>query len=196
MIKKKLTVTSLLLVHTFLPISAQTATTDSIKSNFGEAVVTGTRTPTDSRYLSQTVSVISRQELVQDYRTNVLPTLSEQVPGLMITNRGILGYGVSSGGSGGMMLRGLSSGAGQMMVIIDGHPQYSGIYGHSIADSYQTLMADRVEVVRGPSSLLYGSNAMGGVINIVTRRMHQDGVQTRANVGRVRMRRNNPMKWA
>ena len=183
MIKKKLTAMSWLLANAFLPICAQTTPTDSVKTDFGEAVVTGTRTPTDSRYLSQTVSVVSRKELVQDYRINVLPTLSEQVPGLMITNRGILGYGVSSGGSGGMMLRGLSSGAGQVMVLIDGHPQYSGIYGHSIADSYQTLMADRVEVIRGPSSLLYGSNAMGGVVNIVTRRMHQDGVQTKANVG-------------
>jgi iron complex outermembrane receptor protein len=67
--------------------------------------------------------------------------------------------------------------------LIDGHPQYNGIYGHPISDSYQTMMADRVEVLRGPASVLYGSNAMGGVLNIVTRSMHHDGVRTSINLG-------------
>lgn len=44
-----------------------------------------------------------------------------------------------------------------------------GLMGHPIADAYQSLMAERVEVLRGPASVLYGSNAMGGVVNIVTR---------------------------
>ncbi len=113
----------------------------------------------------------------------MLPTLTEQVPGLFTTSRGILGYGVSTNAAGGIYLRGVSGGAGQMMVLIDGHPQYQGVYGHPISDSYQTLMADRVEVLRGPASMLYGSNAMGGVINIVTRGMHHDGVQTHLNLG-------------
>ena len=158
-------------------------TTDSVRTQLGEAIVTGTQVATDARHLPWTVSVVERQTLTADYRPNILPTLAEQVPGLMVTGRGVMGYGVSGGGSGGMMLRGLSSGSGQVMVLIDGHPQYNGIYGHSIADAYQSLMADRVEVVRGPASMLYGSNAMGGVVNIVTRKMHQDGVLTQATLG-------------
>lgn len=157
--------------------------TDSVRTELGEAIVTGTQVATDVRHLPWTVSTIARGQLTQDHRPNLLPTLSEQVPGLMITGRGMMGYGVSSGGAGGMMLRGLSSGSGQVMVLIDGHPQYNGIYGHSIADAYQTLMTDRVEVLRGPASMLYGSNAMGGVVNIVTRKMHQDGMQTQATLG-------------
>ena len=43
-------------------------------------------------------------------------------------------------------------------------------------------MADRVEVVGGPASAIYGSNAMGGVVNIVTRRMEADGMQTDINL--------------
>ena len=117
-------------------------------------------------------------------RQNILPTLTEQVPGLMVTSRGMMGYGVSGGAAGGMMLRGISSGAGQIMVLIDGHPQYNGVYGHSIADSYQTMMIDRVEVLRGPASMLYGSNAMGGVVNIVTRKPEHSGVVSNMlNVG-------------
>ena len=45
------------------------------------------------------------------------------------------------------------------------------------------MMAERVEVLRSPASVLYGSNAMGGVINIVTRKMQEDGVKTNAQIG-------------
>jgi len=114
---------------------------------------------------------------------SLLPVLTEQVPGLFVTSRGVMGYGVSGGAAGGISLRGLSGGNARLMVLIDGHPQYAGIFGHPIADAYQTLLADRVEVLRGPASVLYGSNAMGGVINIVTRRMHEDGVRTNLHAG-------------
>lgn len=130
-----------------------------------------------------TISVVNRDKLTENQRVNVLPTLSEQVPGLFVTARSMMGYAVSDGAAGGISLRGLGSGAGRMMVLIDGHPQYQGIFGHSISDSYQTMMADRVEVLRGPASMLYGSNAMGGVVNIVTRSMREDGVKTDINLG-------------
>ena len=148
-----------------------------------EVVVTGTRNATDIRHLPMTVTVIGRETLTEQNYTNVLPTVVQQVPGLMVTARGMMGYGVSTGAAGGINLRGVSGGAGQLLVLIDGHPQYQSIFGHSISDSYQTLMADRVEVLRGPASVLYGSNAMGGVMNIVTRSMHGDGVKTSVNVG-------------
>ena len=148
-----------------------------------DVVVTGARNATDVRYLPMTISVIGRETLTGQYQTSVLPTVMQQVPGLFITSRSMLGYGVSGGAAGGINLRGITGGSGQLMVLIDGHPQYNGIYGHPIADSYQTLMAERVEVLRGPASMLYGSNAMGGVINIVTRGMHEDGVKTTINLG-------------
>ena len=171
----------------FCPASAMAHDegTDSLAYDevLGDVVVTGTREATGSNHLPMTVSVVSREQLTALHRPNLLPTLMEQIPGMMITSRGMMGYGVSGGGSGGMMLRGISSGSGQMMVLVDGHPQYSGIYGHSVADSYQTLMAERVEVLRGPASLFYGSNAMGGVVNIITRGMLTDGVRSEVTAG-------------
>lgn len=147
-----------------------------------EVVITGTRAATDVRHLSQTVNVIDRAAIEETNRTSLLPLLTEQVPGLFITQRGYAGYGVSNGAAGAISLRGLSGGSSQVLVLIDGHPNYAGIYGHPIADSYQSLMTERVEVLRGPASLLYGSKAMGGVINIVTRKP-QDGTHANLHAG-------------
>lgn len=146
-------------------------------------VVTGARYASDIRHLPMTVSVVGREKIEQSLQPSLLPTLTEQVPGLFTTARGIMGYGVSDGAAGGISLRGLSGGSGRLMVLIDGHPQYMGLMGHPIADAYQSLMAERVEVLRGPASVLYGSNAMGGVVNIVTRGMREQGVKTYADIG-------------
>lgn len=165
-------------------LMAQTDTTRTARSfALDEVVVTGARNETDIRHLSQTVSVVERPVIEQSMQPSLLPVLTEQVPGLFVTERGVMGYGVSGGAAGGISLRGLSGGSARLMVLIDGHPQYAGIFGHPIADAYQSLLADRVEVLRGPASVLYGSNAMGGVINIVTRKMHEDGVRTDLHVG-------------
>lgn len=147
-----------------------------------EVVVTGTRNETDIRHLPMTVSVVNRKQIENSYQPSLLPTLVQQVPGLFITGRGVMGYGVSDGAAGSMNLRGIGGAAG-MLILIDGHPQYMGLMGHPIADSYQAMLAERVEVLRGPSSVLYGSNAMGGVVNIVTRKIQQDGVKTGARIG-------------
>lgn len=165
-------------------LMAQTDTT-RIARRFAldEVVVTGTRNETDVRHLSQTVSVVSRPVIEQSMQPSLLPVLTEQVPGLFVTERGVMGYGVSGGAAGSISLRGLSGGTARLMVMIDGHPQYAGIFGHPIADAYQSFLAERVEVLRGPASVLYGSNAMGGVVNIVTRKMQEDGVKTNLRAG-------------
>ena len=180
---KKVFSTIMVMCGVVINAHAYEVTNDSLYLE--EVVVTGTRNATDVRHLPMTVSVVGRDILTAEYQTNVLPTVMQQVPGLFVTSRAMIGYGVSTGAAGGINLRGITGGAGQLMVLIDGHPQYQGIYGHPISDSYQTLMAERVEVLRGPASLLYGSNAMGGVINIVTRRppIGHDLVTTNITLG-------------
>ena len=188
----------ILLFYCLLPVTAFAAntfapdteiyenSTDSIARSaykIDEVVVTGTRSVADVRHLSQTVSVVDRSTIEKKMQPSLLPMLAQQVPGLFTTSRGMMGYGVSDGHAGTISLRGLSGDAARMMVLIDGHPQYAGIFGHPIADAYQSMLAERVEVLRGPASVLYGSNAMGGVINIVTRRLDEDGVNTDFRAG-------------
>ena len=141
-----------------------------------EVVVTGTRNNTDVRHLPLTVTSVSRPQLEQTYSQSVLPAVTQLTPGLFSTTRGIIGYGISTGAAGSIKIRGVGSGA-ELMVLIDGQPQYAGLMGHPIADAYQTMMTEKVEVLRGPASMFYGSNAMAGVINIVTRQP-QNGSHT------------------
>ena len=166
---------------------AQTSLRDTLDTNriykIEEVVVTGTRNKTNIRHLSQTVSVIGRTQIEHSMQPSLLPVLTEQIPGLFVTSRGVMGYGVSNGAAGSISMRGLSGETGRLMVLIDGHPQYAGIFGHPISDACQSFLAERVEVLRGPASVLYGSNAMGGVINIVTRKLQEDGVNTQLHAG-------------
>lgn len=154
------------------------------KQTLDEVVVTGTRHATDIRHLPMTISVVNQEQIQSRQDQSLLPVINEQVPGLFITSRGILGYGVSGGGSGGMKIRGVGGeGTTGVLVLIDGQPQYMGLMGHPVADAYQSMLADRVEVLRGPASVLYGSNAMGGVINIVSRELRRDERSTTLRAG-------------
>ena len=174
-----------LLMLVNLPTASSMVDTLSLSKgvDIDEVVITGTRSETDSRRLPSTVTVIGRDMIDDSHESSLLPVLNAHVPGLFVTSRGILGYGVSTGAAGGMSLRGIgNSPTSGLLVLIDGHPQYMGLMGHPIADAYQSVIAEKVEVVRGPASMLYGSNAMGGVINIVTRQA-DEGSHTRLRAG-------------
>lgn len=168
--------------------NAQTASVDSALQgsvsdpyfNYLPAVsVVGVR----PEFLPNTITTISEQQLQERHIPSVLPSVSEQTPGLFITQRGSMGYGLSTGAAGGMNMRGLGSGTGQIMVLVDGHPQFMGLMGHPLADTYQGLNIESIQVLRGPASVLYGSNAMGGVINLITNKQKEDGGHTNANIG-------------
>ena len=62
-----------------------------------EVVVTGTRNAIDVRHLPMTVTVINRETIEAQHQTNVLPLVMQEVPGLMLTSRSMIGYGVSTG---------------------------------------------------------------------------------------------------
>lgn len=88
-----------------------------------EVVVTGARNEIEVHHLSQTVSVIPRLVIEKSLQSSLLPVLTEQIPGLFTTSRGVMGYGVSNGAAGGISLRGLGGGNARLMVLIDGHPR-------------------------------------------------------------------------
>lgn len=144
-----------------------------------EVVVTGSNHATSRNLLPYTVSVVGNREIEATGKTQLLSALSGEVPSLFVTQRNIFGFGLSNGGSGGIKIRGVGgSPTNAVLMMVDGQPQFAGLYSHPVADFYETEYVDHVEVLRGPSSVLYGSNAMGGVINVITKQQHHDGMQT------------------
>ena len=148
-----------------------------------EVVVTATRVSVNRSNVPMTVSVVNRADISESSESALLPALSEHVPGMFVTQRGVTGFGVANGGTGAISLRGVGgTPTTQLLVLIDGHPQYMGIMGHHLPDAYVASDVEKVEVIRGPASILYGSNAMGGAINIITRQQDNEGLSAGGRV--------------
>ncbi|MBD5213747.1 MAG: TonB-dependent receptor [Bacteroidales bacterium] len=155
-----------------LSCSATAESGDSIMSReLSEVVVTGSNQTVNAKYLPYTVSIIDSKSLDNASSNQLLSILSGRVPSLFVTQRGILGFGVSSnGGSGHIKIRGVGGDrASAVLMMVDGQPQFAGLYSHHVADFYSKEYVERVEVLRGPASVLYGSNAMAGTINVITK---------------------------
>lgn len=121
------------------------------------------------------VRVIDSAEIDESRQANVLPVLQHRVPGMFVTQRGMAGYGVSNDAAGAVSVRGVG-GVGKVLFLIDGQPQWAGVFGHSLPDTYVSGDIEKAEVVSGPASMLYGSGAMGGSVNLITRRASDLGL--------------------
>ncbi len=151
--------------------------------NLEEVIITGTKTAVSRNNVPLTVSVISNEKIENSSESALLPVLSEQVPGLFVTQRGITGFGVSTGAAGQISLRGIGGSPNtQVLILLNGNPQFMGIMGHPLPDAYVASDVEKVEVIRGPASTLYGTNAMGGVINIITKEQKEDGFRGNARL--------------
>jgi iron complex outermembrane receptor protein len=133
-------------------------------------VVTATNTGTARSLLPNSLTVVSERHLQRTGETSVFQVLNRQVPGMFVTERGLLGYGVGAGAAGAINIRGAGgSPTTQVLVLTDGRPTMMGLFGHPIPDMYMTPGVERVEVIRGPASLIHGTNAFGGVVNMISR---------------------------
>lgn len=148
-----------------------------------EVVVTGTPVKVTRDNVPMSVSVVNKSQIEESDESALLPVLNGRVPGLFVTERGITGFGVATGSAGQMSIRGIGGNPTTgVLMLIDGHPQFMGIMGHPLPDSYVASDVERVEVIRGPASILYGTNAMGGVINIITKKQVSNGIHGNARV--------------
>jgi iron complex outermembrane receptor protein len=151
--------------------------------NIDEVIITGSKTSVNRNNVPLTVSVVTKEKIENSSESALLPVLSEQVPSLFVTERGITGFGVSTGSAGQISLRGLGGNPNtQVLVLLNGNPQFMGIMGHPLPDAYEASDVEKVEVIRGSASTLYGTNAMGGVINIITKEQKEDGFKANARL--------------
>lgn len=142
--------------HLFIPaVSAQNQPAASLP----EIVVTATRTPQRVTELTSDITVITREEIEQAGHSSLVQILQSQ-PGLQITTNGGLGTAAS------VFMRGTNS--DHVLVLVDGMRMSSATLGTTSFQHIPPSQIERIEIVRGPASALYGADAIGGVIQIFT----------------------------
>lgn len=124
---------------------------------------------------ARAVDVIKGSELKAVRTTSDLTYVLENVPSLQITDYGNIGQAKT------VTLRGASS--SNVLVMIDSRPINSPQNGVADLSRISADDIERIEVVRGPSSSLYGSNAIGGVINIITKKAKKSEFNYSTSVG-------------
>jgi len=135
-------------------------------------VVTATRTPVPSDQLVAPVVVIER-ETIEQAQGQSLASLLQQAAGVQISSSGGLGKQSS------VFLRGTD--ARHVLLLIDGVRYGSATLGAPNWDNLPLAAIERIEVLKGPAAALYGSDAVGGVVQIFTRRV-QEGFHPHAGV--------------
>lgn len=126
-----------------------------------EITVTATMSRKEVRDCSASVSVVTETE-IEDVSSGSAFNVLEGLPGLFVQKTGDFGRSDVD-------IRGMGQRGRRIAVLVDGRPEKMGLYGCAVSHAFPLDNVERIEVVRGPSSVLYGSDALGGVINILTR---------------------------
>lgn len=150
-------------------------TEEAIK--LSETVITANRTAEDRKDSTAAVTVFTRADIDRLQPINVADLLG-RVPGVQIQQSG------GRGSTTGVFIRGTKT--AQTLVLIDGVRVGSASSGGASLQHLNLEQIERVEVLRGARSAVYGSDAIGGVIQIFTRRSAGEGLQ-----GRVRLAAGN-----
>lgn len=149
-------------VNILLALLVGAVTYSSVKAQPNEEIiVSGTRTPLAVDKLAASTTVITRAE-IETLQVNSLPDLLTGVAGIDVTVSG--GYGKTTG----VRMRGTES--DHVLVMIDGVRIGSATLGTASFEQIPVAQIERIEIVRGPRSSIWGSEAFGGVIHIFTRK--------------------------
>jgi len=135
-----------------------------------EIVVTATRSPRSPEKVVANVDIVKEEDIKNSSATNIDDIL-RRLGGVDIRRYTDVGFGPPIS----VYIRGIG-GSRRVMLMMDGVPLNSPITGFLNFNQFQLSSIERVEVVKGPFSSLYGSNAMGGVINIISKKRKKEGI--------------------
>lgn len=158
---KKILFSSLLFTGVNTPFVHAQTNTDQASVDLPEMVVTATRSATPKKQLSAASTVYTRKD-IDRLQVKTLPELLRGTTGLDMTQTGGLGKQTS------IFMRGTNP--DHILVLIDGIKVGSATLGSTPFEFVPLDQVERIEIIRGPQSSLYGSEAIGGVIQIFTRK--------------------------
>jgi vitamin B12 transporter len=144
------------------------------QDELAETVVTATRTPVKLDALDAPVIVVTRQDIERSLASDVSEILQQQA-GLEIARNGGPGQTTS------LFMRGTES--NHTVVLIDGIRVNPGTIGGAALQNIAPESLERIEIVKGPRSALYGTDAIGGVVQLFTRGAAKDGFSAGATYG-------------
>ncbi len=127
-----------------------------------QVVVTAVMSPKELKNCSDSLQVLDRPALKFLPAANALSALGG-LPGLFVQRSG--DFGRSD-----LDIRGLGQNGRRIAVMVNGRPEKMGLYGCAVTHAFPLDNVERIEVIKGPASVLYGGEAMGGAVNIITRR--------------------------
>ena len=133
--------------------------------NLDEIMVTATRTEQAVEDAPGSVDVITRKEIEKKHAITAIDVLNTTAG---IATNPPTGKGLLDSMGGSITIRGVPSGA-RSLILVDGMPVNDSYSGSVIWHQVEPMDMERIEVVKGPFSSLYGGNAMSGVVNILTR---------------------------
>jgi vitamin B12 transporter len=123
-------------------------------------VVTASRYADEISDISSSVSVITEKD-IKFVNSYIAPDLLSDVPGVEVMKTGNFGRAD-------VVIRGIGNNGRKLGFLVDGRPEKMAIYGCAVTHTFPLHNVKKIEVVKGPLSSLYGSGAMGGVVNILT----------------------------
>lgn len=171
--QKILTASLAALVLTTGAFSVQAESTPPNFYSLNEVVVTASRTPEKKIDTNADVAVVTAKEIEQKHFDDVAQAV-KNVPGVFINSHGASGQSYNSDQI-------YINGSPNVVVLVDGMRRNingNSLMNASIAELVAMDSVDHIEVLKGSSSTLYGSDAQGGVINIITKEAKEDGVKT------------------
>jgi vitamin B12 transporter len=155
-------------------ISVDAIAADGAAGSLDRIVVTATRYPTPIDDVVPMTFIVDREELERSLSPDITDVLRFRT-GLEIGRYGGPGQTTS------LFLRGTDS--NHTLVLLDGVRINPGTVGGAALQNISPQLVERIEVVKGPRSTLYGTDAIGGVVQIFTHASHADGFSTSAGYG-------------
>jgi len=156
----KLKIYIIVLLYFSFHISAAQVPTDSVKSNqLQEVIITGTRTQRSVATLPLPTQIITGESIRKSGLSRLNEIIQEQTGLITVPD---------FGGGEGIQMQGLD--AAYVMILIDGQPLFGRSAGTLNLCRITVNNIERIEIVKGASSCLYGSEALAGVVNIITKK--------------------------